>query len=65
MAFVGYIESVSNLHTTELRCKLLSKLAETCKLEEVLASLDSHLHLSSDEMWFAYLTFEELVDSDC
>ncbi|OMO67066.1 Dimethylaniline monooxygenase, N-oxide-forming [Corchorus capsularis] len=28
MAFVGYIESVSNLHTAELRCKWLSRLAD-------------------------------------
>ncbi|CDP03043.1 unnamed protein product [Coffea canephora] len=28
MAFVGYIESVSNLHTAEIRCKWLSRLAD-------------------------------------
>ncbi|XP_075658459.1 putative flavin-containing monooxygenase 1 [Castanea sativa] len=28
MAFVGYIESVSNLHTAELRCTWLAKLAD-------------------------------------
>ncbi|GMI97879.1 flavin-dependent monooxygenase 1 [Hibiscus trionum] len=28
MAFVGYIESVTNLHTAELRCKWLSRLAD-------------------------------------
>ncbi|XP_062098720.1 probable flavin-containing monooxygenase 1 [Humulus lupulus] len=28
MGFVGYIESVSNLHTAELRCKWLSRLAD-------------------------------------
>lgn len=28
MAFVGYIESVSNLHTAELRCTWLARLAD-------------------------------------
>ncbi|KAK6126710.1 hypothetical protein DH2020_039549 [Rehmannia glutinosa] len=28
MAFVGYIESVSNLHTAEIRCKWLSRLVD-------------------------------------
>ncbi|KAG6431630.1 hypothetical protein SASPL_109709 [Salvia splendens] len=28
MAFVGYIESVSNLHTAEIRCKWLSQLVD-------------------------------------
>jgi len=28
MAFVGYIESVSNLHTAELRCTWLARLLE-------------------------------------
>jgi dimethylaniline monooxygenase (N-oxide forming) len=28
MAFVGYIESVSNLHTAELRCIWLARLAD-------------------------------------
>ncbi|GLT74198.1 hypothetical protein SLA2020_460090 [Shorea laevis] len=28
MAFVGYIESVSNLHTAELRCRWLSRLTD-------------------------------------
>lgn len=28
MAFVGYLESVSNLHTAEVRCKWLARLVE-------------------------------------
>ncbi|PON73140.1 Flavin monooxygenase-like [Parasponia andersonii] len=41
MAFVGYIESVSNLHTAELRCKWLSWLAdEKFKLPTVEKMLD-------------------------
>ncbi|XP_047314022.1 probable flavin-containing monooxygenase 1, partial [Impatiens glandulifera] len=28
MAFVGYVESVSNLHTAEIRCKWLSRLVD-------------------------------------
>jgi dimethylaniline monooxygenase (N-oxide forming) len=28
MGFVGYVESVSNLHTAEIRCKWLARLAD-------------------------------------
>ena len=41
MAFVGYIESVSNLHTAELRCKWLARLAdEKFKLPSVEKMLE-------------------------
>ncbi|KAM6541946.1 hypothetical protein CsatB_006393 [Cannabis sativa] len=41
MAFVGYIESVSNLQTAELRCKWLSRLAdEKFKLPPVKKMLE-------------------------
>ncbi|XP_051114363.1 probable flavin-containing monooxygenase 1 [Andrographis paniculata] len=41
MAFVGYIESVSNLHTAEIRCKWLSRLVEgRFKLPSVEKMLD-------------------------
>ncbi|KAH6817261.1 flavin-dependent monooxygenase 1 [Perilla frutescens var. frutescens] len=41
MAFVGYIESVSNLHTAEIRCKWLSQLVdEQFKLPSVEKMLD-------------------------
>ncbi|EOY30096.1 hypothetical protein QUC31_020446 [Theobroma cacao] len=41
MAFVGYIESVSNLHTAEIRCKWLSRLADGLfKLPSIEKMLD-------------------------
>ncbi|XP_043721253.1 probable flavin-containing monooxygenase 1 [Telopea speciosissima] len=41
MAFVGYIESVSNLHTAEIRCKWLARLVEDrFKLPNVEKMLD-------------------------
>ncbi|KAE8689168.1 hypothetical protein F3Y22_tig00110940pilonHSYRG00061 [Hibiscus syriacus] len=47
MAFVGYVESVSNLHTAELRCKWLSRLAD-----EVfkLPSIERMLEQTGEEM---------------
>lgn len=40
MAFVGYIESVSNLHTAELRCKWLAQLVnDRFKLPTVQAMI--------------------------
>lgn len=41
IAFVGYIESVSNLHTAEIRCKWLSRLVdEQFKLPSVEKMLE-------------------------
>ncbi|KAJ1430139.1 Flavin monooxygenase-like [Sesbania bispinosa] len=41
MAFVGYIESVSNLQTAELRCKWLARLAdEHFKLPSVMKMIE-------------------------
>ncbi|XP_004292891.1 PREDICTED: probable flavin-containing monooxygenase 1 [Fragaria vesca subsp. vesca] len=41
MAFVGFIESVSNLHTAELRCKWLSRVVDNkFKLPSVKEMLD-------------------------
>ena len=46
IAFIGYIESVSNLHTSELRCKWLSRL------------LDGRFELPSVELMFRQTTEE-------
>ncbi|GAA0154968.1 oxygenase [Lithospermum erythrorhizon] len=41
MAFIGYVESVSNLHTSEIRCKWLGRLAdEQFKLPSVEKMLE-------------------------
>jgi dimethylaniline monooxygenase (N-oxide forming) len=44
MAFVGYIESVSNLHTSELRCRWLASLlkgkVKLPDVEEMLKEVD-------------------------
>ncbi|XVF35240.1 hypothetical protein REPUB_Repub18cG0128500 [Reevesia pubescens] len=47
MAFVGYIESVSNLHTAELRCKWLSRLADDLFK---LPSIEKMLEQTTKEM---------------
>lgn len=47
MAFVGYIESVSNLHTAELRCKWLSRLADE---QFKLPSVEKMLQQTTEEM---------------
>ncbi|KAF3446134.1 hypothetical protein FNV43_RR11313 [Rhamnella rubrinervis] len=47
MAFVGYIESVSNLHTAEIRCKWLSKLVDD---EFKLPNVENMLQQISREM---------------
>ncbi|KAL7136908.1 hypothetical protein ABFS83_10G061200 [Erythranthe nasuta] len=47
MAFVGYIESVSNLHTAEIRCKWLSRLADE---EFKLPSMEKMLDQTTQEM---------------
>ncbi|GMJ07570.1 flavin-dependent monooxygenase 1 [Hibiscus trionum] len=47
MAFVGYIESVSNLHTAELRCKWLSRLADELFK---LPSIEKMLEQTAEEM---------------
>ncbi|XP_031092327.1 probable flavin-containing monooxygenase 1 [Ipomoea triloba] len=47
MAFVGYIESVSNLHTAELRCKWMSRLVDE---QFKLPSVEKMLKQTTDEM---------------
>ncbi|XP_057506225.1 probable flavin-containing monooxygenase 1 [Actinidia eriantha] len=47
MAFVGYIESVSNLHTAELRCKWLARLVDD---QFKLPSVERMLQQTNKEM---------------
>ncbi|XP_058208317.1 probable flavin-containing monooxygenase 1 [Rhododendron vialii] len=47
MAFVGYIESVSNLHTAELRCKWLARLIDN---QFKLPSVEKMLEQTTKEM---------------
>ena len=47
MAFVGFIESVSNLHTAELRCKWLGGLIDE---QFKLPSVEKMLHHTFQEM---------------
>ncbi|KAL3532736.1 hypothetical protein ACH5RR_006257 [Cinchona calisaya] len=47
VAFVGYIESVSNLHTAEIRCKWLSRLVDN---QFKLPSIESMLEQTQKEM---------------
>ncbi|GFP85523.1 probable flavin-containing monooxygenase 1 [Phtheirospermum japonicum] len=47
MAFVGYIESVSNLHTAEIRCKWLSRLVDN---QFKLPSVEKMLQQTTQEM---------------
>ncbi|KAL2503344.1 putative flavin-containing monooxygenase 1 [Forsythia ovata] len=47
MAFVGYIESVSNLHTAEIRCKWLSRLVDN---QFKLPSVEKMLEQTTKEM---------------
>lgn len=47
MAFVGYIESVSNLHTAELRCIWLARLADE---KFKLPSIEKMLEQTNEEI---------------
>lgn len=47
MAFVGYMESVSNLRTAELRCKWVARLAED---RFKLPSIDGMLEQTAREV---------------
>ncbi|XP_059636157.1 probable flavin-containing monooxygenase 1 [Cornus florida] len=47
MAFVGFIESVSNLHTAEMRCRWLGRLVDD---EFKLPSVEKMLQQTSQEM---------------
>ncbi|KAL9684176.1 hypothetical protein QQ045_021610 [Rhodiola kirilowii] len=56
MAFVGYLESVSNLHTAELRCIWLSRLAKDLfklpKVEKMLEQTAKELEVSKGSTRF-------------
>lgn len=49
MAFIGYIESVSNLHTAEIRCKWLSRLIDghfkLPKIEKMVEQISQEMEI--------------------
>lgn len=47
MAFVGYLESVSNLHSAELRCKWLAKLIDG---DFTLPSVEKMIEQTNEEV---------------
>lgn len=47
MAFVGYLESVSNLHSAELRCKWLARLVDG---HFALPTVDKMLQQTNEEV---------------
>ncbi|XP_077234652.1 putative flavin-containing monooxygenase 1 [Tasmannia lanceolata] len=53
MAFVGYVESVSNLHTAELRCKWLARLLDD---HFVLPNVEKMLEQTNEEIKVARKT---------